>query len=136
MYTTQKLHLTDNQVKKLRDAIKKQEGVTLRLKNIPGNVPLMLTKTQVNRLNKNEKGTDLNLSKTQIKAMTKDGGILPLLAMIPGLIAAAAPAIAKTAALGALGGAAGLGAQQAIKAATGKGLKLGPQKGRSLRLHP
>ena len=93
----------------------------------------MLTNTQLKHLdkaNKNQKGVDIALSKAQIHAMKKDGGILPLLAMIPGLIAAAAPAIAKTAALGALGGAAGLATQQAIKAASGKGLRLGPPKKR------
>ena len=65
------------------------------------------------------------MSQSQMKAMKKDGGILPLLAAIPGLLAAAAPAIAKTAALGALAGGASYGAQQAIKAASGRGLRLG-----------
>ena len=132
MYSKYSLALTDGQVKKLRSAINKEKAITIRLKKAEqGNIPLLLTETQVKRLTASQKrgnGVDLKMSQSQIKAMKKDGGILPLLAAIPGLLAAAAPAIAKTAALGALAGGASYGAQQAIKAASGKGLRLGPKK--------
>lgn len=132
MYTKYSLALTDGQVKKLRSAINKEKAVTLRLTHIQrGNIPLLLTQTQINRLNKaisSHKGVDITLSIAALRAMKKDGGIFPLLALIPGLLAAAAPVIAKTAALGALAGGASYGAQQLIKKASGKGLRLGPSK--------
>ena len=51
--------------------------------------------------------------------MIKAGVIFPLLAAIPALIAAAASAVAKATALGAVGIAAGM----ALKKATGQGYK-------------
>ena len=51
--------------------------ITIRLKNdqLMGNFPLLLTKTQISRINKADKtGIDINISKTQISAQSKSGG--------------------------------------------------------------
>ena len=70
---------------------------------------------------KNKKGVQIVFSKAAIADMIKSGGIFPLLVVIPALIAAASPAMAKTSALGAVGTVAGM----ALKKATGKGYKKG-----------
>ena len=83
---------------------------------------LSLTTRQVKHFNDAlvaKKGVQITLSAAAIKNMMKTGGIFPLLAAIPALIAVAAPAVAKAAALGAVGTAAGM----ALKKATGKGYK-------------
>ena len=53
--------------------------MTLRLKhsNLKGNDELMLTKRQINKIQKsisNGTGTDVNISKTQIRKSVKHGG--------------------------------------------------------------
>ena len=134
MYTKYSLTLTDGQVKKLSSAIKNEKGITIRLKKIQkGNIPLLLTQTQINHLDKKakaNKGADLKLSHAQVSAMKKDGGILPLLlAAIPALITAGKAAAAATA----LGAAGGLG-KLAVDKISGRGLRLGPsKKGKGLR---
>jgi len=132
-YSTVSVSLTDGQIKKLKSKSAKECGTTITLKPSQmsgGNNKISLTKTQVKHFNdamKNGKGVRIDFSKAAIASMIKSGGILPLFAMIPGLIAAAAPAIAKAAALGAVGTAAGM----ALKKATGQGYK---KKGKGLRL--
>ena len=57
--------------------------ITIRLKNyqLKGNFPLLLTKTQINRINKADKtGVDIIISKKQISAQSKNGGFLGALA--------------------------------------------------------
>ena len=57
--------------------------MTIRLQNdqLKGNFPLLLTKTQINRINKADKtGVDINISKKQISARSKNGGLLGALA--------------------------------------------------------
>ena len=133
MYTKYSLALTDGQVKKLGSAIKNDKGITIRLKKIQqGNVPLLLTQTQINHLDKKAKANKgADLKHAQVSAMKKDGGILPLLlAAIPALITAGKAAAAATA----LGAAGGLG-KLAVDKITGRGLRLGPsKKGKGLRL--
>ena len=136
MYVDAKLTFSAGQLKKLKTAINQSKPVTVKLSHsqlIGSNHPVQLTQTQINKINKviqQGKGAQITFSAAQLKSMQKNGGIFPFLAAIPGLIAAAAPAIAKTAALGALGGAASYGASKAIQAATrGKGLYLKPYKG-------
>lgn len=118
------LSLTENQIKKIIIAAKKQSSVTIRLTkdSLHGSHQLPFTKTQLKRINKarNENnGLNLTLSYEQIKHIKKwvsdvhlrfgqqvepsalkqqkRGGFLPLLTLIP-IIASA---------LGALGGVAG-----------------------------
>jgi hypothetical protein len=95
-----------------------------------GDHKISLTDRQLKHFNDakmNKKGVQIDFSKAAISNMIKTGGIFPLLGLIPGLIAAAAPAVAKAAALGAVGTAAGM----ALKKATGNGYK---KKGKGLRL--
>ena len=143
MYVRRSFRLTPGQIGSLRAALNARRGVTLRISDTAGTlIPLLLTPTQVAHVNKAQqagRGAELSLSRAQIAAMKKDGGIIPLLAAIPGLIAAAAsaaaPAItaAAPAALAALGtgalsGAAGYGVRKALETATGEGLRLGPPR--------
>ena len=108
--------LTDGQKSKLASAIRNNAPLTLRLKHsqLSGPDELMLTKTQISKIHKaisNGSGSDIKISKTQIRKSVKHGGnlfstlanigakVLPF--AIKG-ISKAAPAVA-TGALGALG---------------------------------
>ena len=71
--------LTDNQKSILASAIRNKSPLTLRLKhsNVEGDDELMLTKSQMAKIKKNianGTGTDLNISKTQIRKSVKHGG--------------------------------------------------------------
>ena len=73
--------LTDNQKRSLASAMNNKTPLTLRLKNsnLSGNDELMLTKTQIKKIQKslaNGTGVDLKISKTQIRKVTKQGGNL------------------------------------------------------------
>ena len=108
--------LTNGQKSKLASAIRNNAPLTLRLKHsqLSGPDELMLTKTQISKIRKaisNGSGSDIKISKTQIRKSVKHGGnlfstlanigakVLPF--AIKG-ISKAAPAVA-TGALGALG---------------------------------
>lgn len=86
--TSYKLHsvdLTDGQKQSLAKAYNQRAPVTLRLKHnqLSGNFPLLLTNSQINHINKaKQKGTgvDVNISKSQISAQSKNGGFLGALA--------------------------------------------------------
>ena len=73
--------LTDNQKRSLASAMNSNTPLTLRLKhgNLSGNDELMLTKTQLKRIQKslnNGTGADIKISKTQIRKVAKQGGNL------------------------------------------------------------
>ena len=118
-YIPYKVKLTEGQLKRLASAFKNKSPITLRLTNgnLTGQHELMLTKTQINKLNKAKKsgvGSDIKISKTQISKITKDGGSLfgsllslgtKLLPMATKVASKAAPALASGAlsALGSLG---------------------------------
>ena len=73
--------LTDGQKSKLASAIVNQSPLTLRLKheNLRGSDELMLTKRQINKIEKslaNGTGSDIKISKTQIRKSVKHGGNL------------------------------------------------------------
>ena len=73
--------LKDNQKSKLASAIRNNYPLTLRLKHshLRGSDELMLTKTQINKIKKsvsNGTGTDIKISKTQIRKSVKLGGNL------------------------------------------------------------
>lgn len=80
-YTEYKVNLTDNQKSKLACAINIKSPLTLLLKhsNLQGNDELMLTKRQINKIQKslaNRTGTDISISKTQKTKLVKHGGNL------------------------------------------------------------
>ena len=73
--------LSDNQKRNLASAMNSKSPLTLRLKhgNLTGNDELMLTKTQLKRIQKslnNGTGADIKISKTQIRKVVKQGGSL------------------------------------------------------------
>ena len=73
--------LSDNQKRSLASAMNSRSPLTLRLKNgnLTGNDELMLTKTQLKRIQKslnNGTGADIKISKTQIRKVAKQGGSL------------------------------------------------------------
>ena len=75
------VNLTDNKKRSLASAMNSNTPLTLRLKhsNLTGNDELMLTKTQLKRIQKslnNGTGTDIKISKTQIRKVAKQGGSL------------------------------------------------------------
>ena len=75
------VNLTDNQKRSLASAMKSKSPLTLRIKhgNLVGNDELMLTKTQLKRIQKsltNGTGADIKISKTQIRKVAKQGGNL------------------------------------------------------------
>ena len=82
-YQSYSVSLTEGQKANLARAYKNRSPITIRLKNdqLKGNFPLLLTKTQINRINKADKtGVDINISKKQISAQSKNGGFLGALA--------------------------------------------------------
>ena len=84
-YHSYSVSLTEGQKANLARAFKNRSPMTIRLKNdqLKGNFPLLLTKTQTNRINKADKtGVDINISKKQISAQSKNGGFLGALASI------------------------------------------------------
>ena len=110
------VNLSVGQKENLAKAIQTNSELTLRLKNnqLRGSDELMLTKTQLNKIQKaasNRTGVDLKISKTQIRKAVKQGGSLfSSLAMLgakalPFVASKALPALATGAvsALGSLG---------------------------------
>ena len=82
MYNTVNASLSDSQISKLKNALKNRTGVSLRLsREMLGSDPeqfpheLMLTDTQVNKLNR-QPSADVKFSKTQITKMSQSGGFL------------------------------------------------------------
>ena len=114
--------LSENQKKNIADAYKKRETVVIRLTNdsLSGNDTLNVPATVKKRLEKNQKenkGMDIKLSKTNIRKQV--GG--SLLTSILALGRAFGPTLAKTMGLAALAGAASTGASQIVKKIAGKG---------------
>ena len=73
--------LSDNQKRSLASPMNSKSPLTLRIKNtnLTGNDELMLTKTQLKRIQKsltNGTGADIKISKTQIRKVAKQGGNL------------------------------------------------------------
>ena len=73
--------LTDGQKSKLMSAIKNKSPLTLRLKHshLRGSDELMLTRRQITKIKKslaNGTGSDIKISKTQIRRSVKHGGNL------------------------------------------------------------
>ena len=80
-YIEYSVNLTDNQKMNLASAINNKTPLTLGIKhtNLRGNDELMLTKTQIGKIKKslaNGTGTDIKISKTQIRIVAKHGGNL------------------------------------------------------------
>ena len=80
-YLEYHVNLFDGQKENLAKAMKTGSELTLRLKNnqLSGGDELMLTKTQVNKIQKsvaNKTGVDIKISKTQIRRSVKQGGSL------------------------------------------------------------
>ena len=107
-YIKKKIYLSDSQKIKLKNALSRQENLTLRIKKYaPPNHEMYLTPTQIARI---IRGKEITISKTQLK---KNGGFLPFL--MP-LLAALDTGVAS--------GAAGWGTKKLLdKIAGGGGLK-------------
>ena len=83
-YERVNLRLSSQEVKKLKEAVKSNNGTTLRIGNKNFNKAdllheLFLTQTQVNKLKEkveNNVSTDKKLSKVQINKLIKSGGAL------------------------------------------------------------
>ena len=80
-YIEYRVKLTDGQKSKLASAIRNKTALTLRLKHshLRGSDELMLTKSQINKIKKslaNGTGSDIKISKTQIRKSVKHGGNL------------------------------------------------------------
>ena len=105
--------LSQNQRVKLAKALEKREPITIRLSHseLTGPDELMLTKTQIGRINRgltSGKGVDIKISKTQIGKVVKKGGSLfsSLAALVPTLLPKAMQVASKVVpglAMGALG---------------------------------
>ena len=81
------VNLSEGQKENLAKAIQTNSELTLRLKNnqLSGSDELMLTKTQLNKIQKaatNRTGVDLKISKTQIRKVVQGGSLFSSLAML------------------------------------------------------
>ena len=115
MYISYGVTLSQNQKSKLAKALQKRplQGITIRLSHseLTGPDELMLTKTQIGRINRgltSGKGVDLKISKTQITKVVQKGGSLfsSLAALVPTLLPKAMQLTSKVVpglAMGALG---------------------------------
>ena len=104
--------LSQGQMQKLSRAYNIRSSVTLRLNksDLKGNNELMLTKTQINKIQKAikmNKGVEIKISKTQIRKVIKHGGAL--WSSLAGLALPLAKKIAGPLASGALSGLASVG---------------------------
>ena len=101
---------------------KNRSPITIRLKNdqLKGNFPLLLTKAQINRINKADKtGVNANISNKQISAQSKTGGFLDALASVLArtvlpTVARIAPKVVALLATGALSGLASTGVSKIL----------------------
>jgi hypothetical protein len=92
-----KVHISDNQKSKIKQAAEKVEAVTIKLsyEDLQGNDVLAFTKSQMNKIAEafnNQKGITIRMSKTQVEHNKQIEGrfILPLLgAVLPSLASAA-----------------------------------------------
>ena len=83
-YERVNLKLSNQQIKKLKEAVKSNNGTTLRIGNKNFNKAnllheLFLTQTQINKLGEkveNSMSTDIKLDKAQINKLIKEGGAL------------------------------------------------------------
>ena len=83
-YERVNLTLSNPQIKKLKQAVKSNNGTTLRIGNKSFNKAdllheLFLTQTQINKLREkveNNMSTDIKLNKAQINTLIKEGGAL------------------------------------------------------------
>lgn len=111
-YFEHELALSQYQLKQLADAIEKRKKVTLRLsidqltadrrlvdQSDYTKLKVLLTQTQIGRINKHvreNRGIEIDFSLNQLREMSKSGGVLPLLTLLPlifgGLSAAGAVA--------------------------------------------
>ena len=113
MYIPHGVTLSQNQRRKLAKALEMRQPLTIRLSHseLTGPDELMLTKTQIGRINRgltSGKGVDLKISKTQIGKVVKKGGSLfsSLAALVPTLLPKAMQVASKVVpglAMGALG---------------------------------
>ena len=95
-YERVNLKLSNQQIKKFKEAVKSNNGTTLRIGNKNLNKvdllhKLFLTQTKINKLKEkvgNNLSTDIKLSKAQINKFIKDGGALEsiLAKLLPKLI--------------------------------------------------
>ena len=77
-YQSYSVSLTEGQKANLAGAYNNRSPITIRLKNdqLKRNFPLLLTKKQIKRINKADKtGVDINISKKQVSAQSKNWGI-------------------------------------------------------------
>lgn len=93
-YIEYELAFSQYQLKQLADAIQKRTKITLRLnidqlayKNADDTkLKVLLTKAQISRIKKHvaeNRGIDLDFSLNQLREMSKAGGILPLVTLLP-----------------------------------------------------
>ena len=113
IYLPHGVTLSQNAKRKLAKALKNREPITIRLSHneLTGPDTLMLTKTQIGRINRAltlGKGVDIKISKTQIGKVVQKGGSLfsSLAALVPTLLPKAMQVASKVVpglAMGALG---------------------------------
>ena len=122
--------LTPNQKSKLMSAIKNKSSLTLRLKHshLHGSDELMLTRRQIARIKKslrNGTGSDIKISKTQIRHSVRHGGNLftSLASLGAKLLPCAMRGVSKVAPALATGAASALGDIR-IKKLFGKGISI------------
>lgn len=119
MYYQVNVDLSDAQLRKLGYAMKYGESVTLEIQKSQlgkGKSELMLTKTQINKLDRTNSAVRIKLSVTQLKAQTGEGLLDSIIAIGKTLLPKALPILGSLGLAGATGAISGL----ANKAVTGK----------------
>ena len=132
-YIEYKVKLTDGQKSKLASAILNKSPLTLRLKHsqLRGSDELMLTKRQISKIKKsiaNGTGSDIKISKTQIRRSVKHGGNLfsSLASLGARVLPYAIKGVSKVVPALATGAASALG-EIGLNKIFGKGITIPPQ---------
>src|SRR5277367_4866886 len=87
MYTIHKFMLTNSQLKKIKHALDEDKNISLKIldKNFHGEHSLPVTETEMKHVHNGEGYVNISLSKKKLQHIRdqKEGGILPLLSLIP-----------------------------------------------------
>src|SRR5438093_1907554 len=95
-YEIHKFDLTDSQLNKVKNAISNNKAISITIKNnnFHGNIMLPLTKIEKEKIDEGFDSVTISLSKKKIKFIKdeKEGGFLPLLALLPAIFGGLAAA--------------------------------------------
>src|SRR5579864_341690 len=87
VYKEHKFMLTNSQLKRIKKALDEDKNISLKIldKNFNGQHPLPITETEMKHVHNGEGYVNISLSKKKLQHIRNqnEGGILPLLSLLP-----------------------------------------------------